>query len=125
MTIAFSINQFILTSLEYYGRGSKGAAMAADVADVARPARAGERRGGTVSEHDMRLVLRLAKRVGAPEVRVGRMTMVLVRDVAEALTNLLLRLRRPGARRQRLLRLSSLRDPRALRTRALYTYPHQ
>jgi len=87
--------------------------MAADVADVARPARAGERRGGTVSEHDMRLVLRLAKRVGAPEVRVGRMTMVLVRDVAEALTNLLLRLRRPGARRQRLLGLSSLRDPRA------------
>jgi len=29
----------------------------------ARPARAGERRGGTVSEHDLRLVLRLAKRV--------------------------------------------------------------
>jgi len=69
--------------------------------------RAGERRGcTTVSEHDLRLVLRLAKRVGAPEVRVGvgRMTIVLWSATLQSalLTNLLLRLRRPGARRQRL-----------------------
>jgi len=32
-------------------------AMAADAADAARRARSGERRGGTVSEHDLRLAL--------------------------------------------------------------------
>jgi len=36
-----------------------------------------------VMEHDLRLVLRLAKRVGALEVRVGGMTIVLARDAGK------------------------------------------
>jgi len=51
-------------------------AMAADVADAARRARSGERRGGKVTDHDLRLVLRLAKRAGALEVRVGGSNLV-------------------------------------------------
>ena len=57
--------------------------MAADVAEAARRARPGERRGGTVTEHDLRLVLRLAKRAGALEVRVGGMTIMFARDAGK------------------------------------------
>ena len=57
--------------------------MAADVADAARRARSGERRGGKVTEHDLRLVLRLAKRAGALEVRVGGMTIMFARDAGK------------------------------------------
>ena len=58
-------------------------AMAADVADPARRARSGEQHGGKVTEHDLRLVLRLAKRAGALEVRVGGMTIMLARDAGK------------------------------------------
>jgi len=57
--------------------------MAADVAHAARRARSVERRGGEVTEHDLRLVLRLAKREGALEVHVGGMTIVLARDAGK------------------------------------------
>ena len=57
--------------------------MAADVADAARRARSGERRGGKVTEHDLRLVLRLAKCAGALEVRVGGMTIMFARDAGK------------------------------------------
>ena len=55
--------------------------MAADVADVRRTR--GRASGGTVTEHDLRLVLRLAKRAGALEVRVGGMTVMFARDAGK------------------------------------------
>ena len=58
-------------------------AMAAGVADAARRARSGEWRGGKVTEHDLRLVLRLAKRADALEVRVGGMTIMFARDAGK------------------------------------------
>ena len=93
-------------------------AMAADVADAARRARPVERRGGKVTEHDLRLVLRLAKRAGALGVRVGGMTIMFARDAGKRSAQAAptrRRLRQLGARRQRsLLGLRNLRDPRAL-----------
>ena len=52
-------------------------------ADAARRARPGKRRGGKVTEHDLRLVLRLAKRAGALEVRVSGMTIMFARDAGK------------------------------------------
>jgi len=67
----------------FFNKGRYFFAMAADVADAARRARSGERRGGKVTEHDLRLVLRLAKRAGALEVRVGGMTIMFARDAGK------------------------------------------